>query len=204
MFTQEVGVIPPNYSVHHLNEDKDDNRACNLCVIESRAHSAEHMKDPERCKTSGKFLKDNNSRMQELALATRKGEYIGIQKQRELSKGNKHRDCAYCGKHFTLKVTDKNGTKYCSFLCGQRGSMKTRIPTYAPMQDIKSCLNCGGSFSPITGNQKCCSNECRKVQTELARKANYALRPCTRCGEDFETIKSSKRKYCSDACREYK
>lgn len=198
VYLREKGDLLAGHHIHHKDEDKCNNTPDNLEQVCGVMHSVEHMKDPVRIQTSSRCLKENNAHMQELAQAARRGEYLGQHALRQLRKGNKVKQCAHCAKTFTLKDTDKDSTHYCSFECAQRGSRINRgmIPL-----GKRLCMTCHAPFVQKSGNQFCCSNDCRKVQTELVRKNKTQIRDCIKCGRSYETIKSSKRKYCSDACR---
>lgn len=73
---------------------------------------------------------------------------------------------------------------------------KKRGISFRKNSEKKSCVVCGKMF-PVkpscSGNRKCCSRECRAV-------FENENRCCLFCGNEFEVIKSSKRKYCSHEC----
>lgn len=198
VYLREKGALLAGHHIHHKDEDKTNNAADNLIQVCGIAHVTEHMSAPDRRIQSSNYLRDNNDSMQRLAQAARRGEYLGEQAIRKMRKGKKVKTCAFCSKEFVLKTTDKDTTKYCSTDCSQKGS---RVNRGMVLLHEKQCLTCGTNFKQVTGNQYCCSESCRKVQTELKRKAKITLRNCVKCGEEYETIKSSKRKYCKDACR---
>lgn len=201
VYLREKGALLAGHHIHHLDEDKTNNAPYNLEQLGGSAHSVDHMKCAARRAISSKTIKELNPTIQLLAQAAKRGEYIGQQALRQMQKGNKRRVCAYCGKPFTLKDTDKDGTKYCQFDCAQRGSRAAR--GIKPLTK-KNCLTCGKLFEQVTGNQSCCSEVCRKVNTEKKRKTNKVFKVCVKCGGKFETIKSSKRKYCTDDCKKSK
>lgn len=197
-----MGELLVGYQVHHKDHDKGNNEPDNLEQLIGEEHTRGHMQSPERIRTSADWLTRNNEKMQELAAAAKRGEYLGQARTRKMMKGKKQRECAYCGKAFILKDTDKNGTRYCQFTCAQRGSKQER--GIRSLNVSLDCPTCDITFVPTNPTQYCCSDKCRKVQTELKRKANKQLRNCIKCGEEFETIKSSKKKYCTVDCRKSK
>ena len=201
MYSREVGELKAGHHIHHLDEDKDNNEACNLEQLLGAEHVKLHMQSPELLQKLSEELTSRNAEMQLLAIAAKNGEYIGKSKLRQLQKGNKHRDCGFCGTQFTLKATDRNDTKYCCNLCAQRASKTARDPFFKVLANELNCVVCNATFNPVVGNQVCCSVICQKKNTEFKRKNNLVTRQCY-CGGIYEVPKSSKRKYCSDACRE--
>lgn len=201
MYIREVGDIPAGSVVHHADHNKDNNDPTNLECITASLHMMGHMQCPNRKKTSADFLKANNTKLQQLVIAAKRGEYIGKDKARKLLKGNKIKECSHCGTEFHLKDTSRNDTKYCSTACAQRGSKKARFPDYVPLAEKLNCTVCTAEFTPVTGNQTCCTELCRKKATELRRKLNVVFRECIKCGDSYETVKSSKKKYCTVDCR---
>jgi len=159
------------------------------------------MESPDRVKSASDFMKNNNQKLQQLALKAKNGEYVGIGKTRKLMKGKKHKVCAWCNSEFTLKNTARNDTKFCSNVCAQRASKKRRIIGYAPLEDTLICKVCFTIFVPKSGNQFCCSNSCRVKVTEQKRLSNIVNRKCNECSKNFKVVKSSRKKYCSVDCR---
>ena len=201
MYSREVGELKAGHHIHHLDEDKDNNEAYNLEQLLGAEHVKLHMQNPELLQKLSEELTSRNADMQLLAIAAKNGEYIGKSKLRQLQKGNKHRNCGFCGAQFTLKATDRNDTKYCCNLCAQRASKTARDPLFKILANELNCVVCNATFNPVVGNQVCCSVVCQKKNTEFKRKNNLVTRQCY-CGGNYEIPKSSKRKYCSDACRE--
>ena len=197
----EVGELKAGHHIHHLDEDKDNNEAYNLEQLLGAEHVKLHMQNPELLQKLSEELTSRNADMQLLAIAAKNGEYIGKSKLRQLQKGNKHRNCGFCGALFTLIASDRNDTKYCCNLCAQRASKTARDPLFKILANELNCVVCNAAFNPVVGNQVCCSVACQKKNTEFKRKNNLVTRQCY-CGGNYEIPKSSKRKYCSDACRE--
>jgi hypothetical protein len=201
VYKQEVGELKVGYCIHHIDENKDNNTSTNLEQITNSLHSTQHVNTEERLTLASQTLKKGNYKKQLLAQAARRGEYVGVQAARRLNKGTKSKMCEYCNITFTLKDTDRNDSKYCSYICCQRASKTNRYENYVPLAESLKCIVCSIEYVPVVGNQVCCSKECCKVNTELKRKQNVIKRICSSCGEEFETIKSSKKKYCSVSCR---
>ena len=66
------------------------------------------------------------------------------------------------------------------------------------------CLNCGTEFH-IHPNQKdktkFCSKKCCDEFKKGVRKGEYETLICPSCGQEFESLKSKHKKYCSDKCK---
>jgi hypothetical protein len=201
VYLREVGDLLIGMVIHHKDHNKDNNSSTNLEQLDVGEHTRIHMSCESLKAACSERMKDANANMQVLAILAKKGVYVGKNKTRKLMKGNKHRICEYCSVKFTLKTRDRNDTKYCSTLCAQRYSKTQLIEGYSPLANSLFCRVCNTAFVPKAGNQFSCSNKCTKEATEAKRKANNVIRECVRCSDDFKTVKSSKRKYCSVSCR---
>jgi len=98
-------------------------------------------------------------------------------------------NCVICGAPLT-----GHQRKYCSVEC--------RTKHYEHIQEQKKieCVICGGIFTSYKG-KKTCSEECRLILRKqrdkawrekdaidyYATKAQTKIRPCLKCGKDFET-----------------
>lgn len=118
--------------------------------------------------------------------------------------------CEQCGKYF--ESTQGNPNRFCSKECAGRyignhhseefKKKKSEAwkgennPRYKP-KIKKKCENCGEIFkvSPYESDKKFCSSKCQRLgQTKREE------RECAYCGEKFEVVPSSKKKYCSKRC----
>lgn len=192
----------PGYSIHHKDHNKDNNTIGNLEQVLISLHTSHHMDTVSKEGVRLRLI-ENNAHMQQLVMAAKNGTYVGKNRLRKMMKGKKQRQCAYCQKVFFLKERDREDTRYCGVNCSQRGSKLFRNPSYTPLSEELSCRNCGKSFKPKSGNQFCCSNECRKRQTALAIMTKTEFRQCGKCGESYEIHTTSKRKYCPNSCNPF-
>ena len=201
MYLQEVGELLQGHSIHHIDENKDNNRSTNLQQIKYSEHQQEHMQCTERLKSVTSFITINNAKMQELAQASKRGEYIGKRQLRKLNKGNKTKKCVYCDSVFTLKERDRGDAKFCKTVCAQRNSKAFSDKSYKPLAVTLKCKVCESTFAPKTGNQFCCSPKCRKIETENKRLTDIVIKTCTRCKKGYESPRTSRKKFCSAECR---
>jgi predicted nucleic acid-binding Zn ribbon protein len=200
VYAREVDKLLAGHSIHHIDENKDNNEPSNLEQLTHSEHAKRHVTEDSRLIASNRF-KENNEELQKLVILAKKGEYIGIKKRRELMKGNKVKECGYCGNTFTLKERDRGDSKYCSTQCAQRASKLSRNVNYVPIPAEDHCVVCNSLFVPKTGNQICCSTKCQRINTENQRLNDFVIKQCKCCGADYETVRTSKRIYCSDTCR---
>lgn len=71
------------------------------------------------------------------------------------------------------------------------------------MPEICKCIQCGKEFnvSPYKKDStKFCSKKCHNEYKTGKRKSEYIIKICPSCGKEFEILKSSKKKYCSEQC----
>ena len=73
---------------------------------------------------------------------------------------------------------------------------------------LNSCIICTKNFKPINGIQKCCSEECSKlnrIKYDKAKHSRYKIekpkfkKVCLACGNTFETT-NQKQVFCSTKC----
>ncbi len=86
IYEKYVGKIPENYQIHHLNEDKLDNRVENLICLSRSEHRTLHMtkNNPMRGKVHTKEAKDRISK-------ANKGRIVSDEAKAKISAANKGR-----------------------------------------------------------------------------------------------------------------
>lgn len=104
--------------------------------------------------------------------------------------------CPQCGKEFSCMPSREK--TYCCKECANKA--KTH-------GDNIQCDNCGKIFYRIQahidrqkrrGQNSFC---CLKCQKEYLHKQLFEIRACEICGREFEVSKTSKQRFCSDACQ---
>lgn len=109
-------------------------------------------------------------------------------------------NCDCCGKEMRIKKT-----LYQELLDGEREYITCSYECMGQMKhtgyDIK-CDNCGKLFYRrkfhIEKQEKhFCSSECEK---EYKHKMTYEIRKCEICGKEFECLKKSSQRFCSQKC----
>jgi predicted nucleic acid-binding Zn ribbon protein len=63
-----------------------------------------------------------------------------------------------------------------------------------------TCASCGAGFDSTHGNQRYCSDACRRDAWNGHRRAGYALRICDVCAAEYAPLRRDQR-YCSEDCR---
>lgn len=106
------------------------------------------------------------------------------------------KNCKFCNKTYSVPVSQKNRSKYCSMECRQKGS-RNRVKF--------QCLNCEKDiFKTPTDIKKnktgkfFCSHKC---SNEYIVKTNTEKRLCEYCNKEYETKKSSSQRFCSIKCQ---
>jgi len=102
-----------------------------------------------------------------------------------------------------------------SFVCKGCGKPFLRVGRrydYCPLCRIKTCPNCGITFTPSSGNHKqvCCSRECaalydtERIQRIISKRGTkpktQKSHKCIVCGREFYYSAYRDPKYCSKAC----
>lgn len=126
-----------------------------------------------------------------------------------LNKDKKTCTCEVCGKIFAY--VHGKGTKTCSKECLRM--LKKNMFHKALTKKIV-CKNCGKEFEiPHWQNSEFCSRKCyweyrrnhkndeyADVQKDRSEKA-HEVRKCEWCGKEFVVYKKTKKRFCSDECR---
>lgn len=71
------------------------------------------------------------------------------------------------------------------------------------MPEICNCIQCGKKFEvkPYKKNTaKFCSRDCQWEYKKGKKKGEWITKICPSCGEEFTTLKSKDKKYCSEKC----
>lgn len=102
----------------------------------------------------------------------------------------KGRQCASCGKPFTVPQSGHRSAKYCSEKCGRRGVAMV-------------CEQCGRNYHGSPASKYCCGRCAYKANQEQKRR-DYVPKPdfdkrCHWCGAEFTTNRPTV-KYCGDQC----
>ena len=182
IYERENGEIKDKYEVHHKDENKDNNEPSNLEILSPEDHQLMH--------AGGKKHWHNREQRRE---------YERQKRANNREQRNKNRICTYCNCKFEINDKAKNETKFCSESCRGKYSNLQKNENYAELT-TKQCIVCNSEFEQKSANQICCSEECGKIHTEKNRRSKIEFRLCLSCNNDFETIRSSSRKFCSKEC----
>ena len=106
------GAVPKEHSIHHYDEDKNNNEVSNLVCLSNQEHARfhyRHMSEQHRAK-----LKEANAWQY-----TPEGKewHSNIMKNYWSTKPAKQYVCSHCGSVFSSKHDYKEGDKFCSRKC---------------------------------------------------------------------------------------
>jgi hypothetical protein len=170
------GEIPPGYDVHHVNEDRSDNRPENLVLLSKAEHSSLHAEA---------HLGPHRTRALVAARAA-------IRKAIDERKRTRVLTCVWCGSEYRSGAIDP--TSYCSTKCidaARSGRFEG---------DARICARCGTPFAATRRVQVYCSKQCN-TKASADRSASRIERElsCAQCGNAFRSSRSNAR-FCSRAC----
>lgn len=169
------GTIPKGYHIHHINDDKHDNRIENLELLSHSEHSKHHAEahlGPYRKKavqTSQAAMARNRATRMEIA-----------------------RTCAQCGREYYSSAA--HPLRYCSSACVEQA----RSGAFAG--EVRQCDQCGTEYTASQRVQRYCSRVCND-RALRARNSTLLVRDldCAQCGAAF-TSKRSNARFCTRAC----
>ena len=154
-------IIPNGYHIHHINEDKSDNRIENLELIHKSRHISHHMKDPERIRKAS----ENCDRIRHLTKAWHASEE-GREWHRKHAKkcnfGNgpsiKYH-CQSCSKEYESKLKAIGRSRFCSNKCKSKWRRDHKLDYIE-----KVCPVCSKSYqTSIYSKSKTCGRECGRI-----------------------------------------
>lgn len=108
--------------------------------------------------------------------------------------------CGQCGKKFSSTMN----RRFCSKSCRIKNEKGIKPTAVIPAHErTRKCKRCKKEFTPKSGAQVFCSQDCRLVSknrpvTAKRPAQNYTTRSCIHCGRDFQSVTAAR--FCSLAC----
>ena len=184
------GNIPDGYHIHHVDEDKTNNRIENLQALTASEHRSVHVKNriaPKICPVCGK------------SFFTKVKEQICCSPACHAIRQTKpliEKVCPVCGKTFEVKNKCANQiccSHACSYIHRRKPSTK------------RICAICGKEFEPTTKHPEVqtCSPSCSAKLRCLNRGDQlFVSRKCVICGKEFTPPwgNANAARTCSHSC----
>jgi group I intron endonuclease len=128
--------IEKDYDVHHLNEDKTDNRVDNLRIITREEHGRLHMKD-KKGENHPMYGKHPSEETRKKLSNSHKGHIVSIETRIKLSEANSGENNPHYGKHLSKehreKISEANKGKHSGENHPMYGKLGAENPTSKPI-----------------------------------------------------------------------
>ncbi len=192
---KEVGKIPKNYEVHHIDKIRTNNDISNLQCLSSKEHSKIHWEESSE-EYKQKVIKSLNEKARPKASEWH-GSKEGIEWHRQhalnCNFGNLtygEYECEICGKKF---IKQRNHQRFCSNNCKSAYRRKTGVDN-----EQRVCVICGTEFTTNKYSKtQTCNKKCGRQLTK--KKYKPEEKKCECCGIKFKT-KRANQKFCSIKC----
>lgn len=154
------GEIPSNYHVHHIDGNKDNNDISNLELIDSHEHLSYHSK--KKYAENKEVIDKHLAEIQELARAwhsSPEGRAWHSEHGKQVFENmpNITLICQNCGNEYTVKLSAKNKSKFCSNNCKSAYRRKLGIDNIEVICPVCSSKFIKNKYS----KRKFCSRKCR-------------------------------------------
>jgi hypothetical protein len=162
-------IIPKGYHIHHLNDDKSDNRIENLELIHGSRHLSMHMQDPLR-KAMVREYAEKHRPLTKAWHASEEGKAWHRLHALKCNFGNgdfiKY-TCQQCGKEYKSKLKAISRTRFCSNSCKSACRRKDGIDNVS-----RKCVVCYKEFHCNKySKQKTCSRTCGQHSSKSTNAA---------------------------------
>lgn len=182
------GPIPAGYDIHHIDHNPDNNEIENLQMVLEGEHAKIHNAEM-RQETIDRYRKNLDENARPKAIEWHKSEEGREwhkkhyeEHSRELFSTLVTKNCAVCGKEYTVPYPLASSSRFCSNNC------KSQWRRDAGIDDIEvSCAVCGAEFfTNKYAKAKYCSKECR----DIGRSRTLAGKPKKRKSKRADDIVS--------------
>ncbi len=158
VWISKYGKIPTNYHIHHINENKSDNRIENLELIHKKRHMSHHMSTEERKEFSRKHAEKIRplTKFWHASIEGRKWHKNHAERFNFGKWDPVEHKCEQCSKEY--KTIKKSSNRFCSNAC------KSKWRRLNKLDDIeKTCPICLQSYkSNKYSRSKTCGRKCGK------------------------------------------
>jgi len=153
-------MIPKGYHIHHINENKSDNRIENLELIEKSRHMSHHMQEPER-KNKAREMADKYRPLTKEWHKSEEGRAWHKLHALKCNFGNNKpvsKVCDVCSKEYKTKVIADGRSKFCSNKCKSQWRRNSGLDNIE-----RNCITCQKTFMINKYSKvKNCSKSCAK------------------------------------------
>lgn len=163
--------IPDEYSIHHIDENKENNDISNLKLMSTSKHATFHSNEKVENnyeQIRERFLNATQEKAKEWHKSEEGHEWHKAHVENSLAKTWERNDeniCLVCGEVYKVSPYIKKRSKFCSNKCYAKHRRDSGID-----DEIRNCVICNKEFktNKYEDNQTCC-RKCAGILTSISR-----------------------------------